>query len=128
MSKKSRFRGCFDKQYGKRAQTMLKYASQHLYHIQWSLAKKLCSKKSLLLTFQILGLLVKTLATNEKHPVLNRDNLSIPIQFQLSQKEKPYSQSVAAFLKYRLNFQYFEKKDDPHSFCISKITDSEKVV
>ena len=125
MSKKSRFRGCFDKQYGKRAQTMLKSASQHLYHIQWSLAKKFVSKKSLLLTFQILGLLVKTLASDEKYPVLNRDNLSIPIQFQLSEKEKPYSQSVAAFLKYRLNFQYFEKKDDPHSFCISKITDSE---
>ena len=33
MTKKSRFRGCFEKQYGKRAQTMLKSASETLYQI-----------------------------------------------------------------------------------------------
>ena len=33
MSKKSRFRGPFDKQHGERAQTLLKSASHHLYHI-----------------------------------------------------------------------------------------------
>ena len=85
MYKKSHFRGCFDKQYGKRAQTLLKSASQHLYQIHWSLAGKLCWKKSLLLTCEILGLLVNTLATNEKYPILNRENLKIPIQMQLPQ-------------------------------------------
>ena len=108
MSKKSRFRECFDKQYGKRGQTLLKSASQHLYHIHWSLARKLCSKKSLLLTCQILGLLVNTLAADEKYPVLNRDNLTIPIQMQLSQKQKTFSNFYAAFLKSRLNFKDFE--------------------
>ena len=108
MSKKSRFRGCFDKQYGKRAQALLKSASQHLYHIHWSLARKLCSKKSLLLTCQILGLLVNTLAADEKYPVLNRDNLTIPIQMQLSQKQKTLSQLLAALLKSRLNCNDFE--------------------
>ena len=92
MSKKSRFRGCFDKQYGKRAQALLKSASQHLYHIHRSLPRKLSWKKSLLLTCQILGLLVNTLAADEKYPVLNRDNLTIPIQMQLSQKQKTFSQ------------------------------------
>ena len=43
-------------QYGKRAQTLLKSVSGRFYHIHWSLATKLCSKKSLLLTYQILGL------------------------------------------------------------------------
>ena len=90
MSKKSRFRGCFEKQYGKRAQTLLRSPSQHLYPIHWSLARKLCSKKSLLLTCQIFGLLVNTLATDEKYLVLNRDNLKIPIQMQLSQKQKTF--------------------------------------
>ena len=79
MSKKSCFRGCLEKQYGKGPQTLLKSASHHLYHIHWSLAKKLCSKKSLLLTCQMLGLLVNTLPTEEKYPVLKRDNLTILI-------------------------------------------------
>ena len=34
----------------------------------------------------------------------------------------------AGFLKPRLNFQYFEKKDDPHTFCIFEISDSGNVV
>ena len=33
MSKKCRFRGLFNKQHGKRAQTLFKPASHHLYHI-----------------------------------------------------------------------------------------------
>ena len=108
MSKKSRFRGCFDKQYGKRAQALLKSASQHLYHIHRSLPRKLSWKKSLLLTCKILGLLVNTLAANEKYPVLNRENLTIPIQMQLSQKQKPFCKAFAAFLKSELNFEIFE--------------------
>ena len=63
-----------------------------------------------------------TLATDEKYLVLNRDNLMIPIQMQLSQKKHFFSQFFPAFLKSRLNFEYFEKKDHPHSFCISEIT------
>ena len=33
MSKKSRFKGFFGKQYGKRTQTLFKFQWQHLYHI-----------------------------------------------------------------------------------------------
>ena len=128
MSKKSRFRECFDKQYGKLAQALLKYASQHLYRIHWSPARKLCSKKFLLLTWYVLGLLVNTLAADEKYPVLNRDNLTIPIDMQLSEKQKSFSHFFAAFLKSRLSFEHFEKKGDPHSFRISEMTDSENVV
>ena len=87
MFKKSYFRGPFDKQHGKRAQALLKCTLQHLDDIHRSLPRKLSWKKSLLLTCQILGLLVNTLAADEKYPVLNRDNLTIPIQMQLSQKK-----------------------------------------
>ena len=128
MSEKFSFRGCFDKQYGKHAQTQLNSASQHLYHVYWSLARKFCSKKSLLLTCQILGLLVNTLTADEKYPVLNRDKLTIPIQMQLSQKQKTFPQFFAAFFKSGRNFQRLEKNNDPYSFCISEITDSENVV
>ena len=33
MSKKSRFKGSFGKQHGKRTQTLLKFTWQHIYHI-----------------------------------------------------------------------------------------------
>ena len=88
MSKKSRFRGSIENQYGKRAQTMLKSASQHLDQIYWSMAKKLCFKQSLLFTCKISGLSVNTLAADEKYLYLYKDSLTIPIQMQLSEKKK----------------------------------------
>ena len=128
MYQKSRCRRCFDKQHDKHVQALLKSASEDLYHIHQSLPRKFSWKKSLLLTWKILGLLVNTLAANEKYSVLNRDNLTIPIQMQLSQKQKTFSQFFAAFLKSTLNFKHFESKDDPHRFCIFEVTDSENVV
>ena len=113
MSKKSCFRRRFDKQYGKLAQALLKSGSQHLYHNHLSLARNLCLKKCLLLTCQILGLLVNTLAADEKYPVLNRNNLTIPIQMQLSQKQKNFYEFLAASWKSRLNFKHFGKKRWP---------------
>ena len=80
------------------------------------------------MAYQFLGPLLNTLASNEKYPVLNRENLTIPIQMQLSQKQKTFSEFLAAFLKSCLNFKYSEEKDDPHRFCIYEITDSENVV
>ena len=128
MSKEPCFRGPFEKQHGKRAQALLKSASQHVYHILWPLATQLTWKKSLLLTCQILGVLVNTLATDEKCPLLKRDNLTLPIQIQLSKKQRSSSQFFAALLKTTINFEYFEKKLDSNRFCISEITDSENVV
>ena len=77
MPKKSFFRGPFDKRHGKRAQALLKSASQHLYHIDRSQLRQLGLKKSLLVTCKILGLLVNTLAADERYLVLHRDNLTI---------------------------------------------------
>ena len=67
-------------------------------------------RKSLLLTCKILGLLLNTLAADEKYPVLNRDNLTIPIQMQLSQKQKTFSEFLCPFFKSIRNFKYFQKK------------------
>ena len=128
MSKKSCFRGPFNKQHGNCAQALLKSALQHIYQIHWTLSRKLIWEMSLLLSRNILLLLVNTLAANEKYPVLNRDNLKIPIQIQSSQKQNTFSDFFAAFLKFSLNFKYFETKGDPHRFCIFEITDSESRV
>ena len=67
-------------------------------------------RKSLLLTCKILGLLLNTLAADEKYPVLNRDNLTTTIQMQFSRRQNTFSQFLAAFLKSRLNFKHFGKK------------------
>ena len=53
------------------------------------------------LTGQIVGLLVNTFPADENYTVLNRDNLTIPIQMQLSQKHKTFCQFFTAFLKSR---------------------------
>ena len=47
---------------------------------------------------------------------------------QLSESQKRFSWILAAFLESIWNFNYFLKKDDSHSFCISEITNSENVV
>ena len=86
------------------------------------------TSKPLVLTSKILLNLVNTLAADEMYSFLNRDNLTIPIQMQLSQKQKKFSQFLATFLKSKLNLEYFRKKDDAHSFCISEITESENVI
>ena len=49
-----------------------------------------------------------------------------PIQIQLSQKQKSFSEFYHAFSKSKLNFEHFLKKDGTHSCCISEITDSKK--
>ena len=128
MSKKCRFRGPFDKQHGKNAQALLKSASQHFYHIQWTLQSQLSRKRCPLLTCQIFRLLVNTLAADEKNTFLKGDKLMIPIQMQLPWKQKTFSEFFPPFLKCTLNCEHFEKKDDPHRFCIFEITDSENVV
>ena len=55
------------------------------------------------------------MTADDKHYLLNRDNLMPPIQMQLSQKQKTFSEFFFAFLKSILNFKHLPKKDDPHS-------------
>ena len=58
---------------------------------------------------------LNTLNTDDKYSLLNRDSLMQTIPTQLSQKQKAFSQFFVAFSKYKLNFQHFQKKHDPHS-------------
>ena len=75
---------------------------------------------------KFLGLFIKTLTADDKYSLLNRDSLTQSIQTLLSQKQKTFSRIFSSFLKSTLNFEHFQKKDDPHSRCISEITVSEK--
>ena len=110
MSKKSRFKGSFKKQPGKCAQTLLKCQGQLISHIYWSLFRQLSYKKSLLVICKISRLFPNTLSADGKYSLLNRDNLTQPIQMQVSGKLKSFAQFSAAFLKSRLNFEHFQKK------------------
>ena len=72
-------------------------------------------KKSLLVIRKIQRLFVNRLTADDKHYLLNRDNLAQRIQMQLSQKQKTFSEFFFAFLKSILNFKHLPKKDDPRS-------------
>ena len=105
MSKKSRFRGPFDKQHGKWDQTVLKSEWHHSYHIYWSMWWQLSSKISLLVRGKILGPFFGKLTTCHKYSRPNRDSLTQPINMQLPLKGKTFSQFFYAFLKCRSNFR-----------------------
>ena len=74
----------------------------------------------------MLRLFVNTLTADGKYSLLNRGNLTQPVPILLSQKQKAFSQFLCSSFKSTLNFEHFQKKDDPHSRCISEITVSEK--
>ena len=61
---------------------------------------------------KILRLFVNTVTVDEKHYLLNGDNLLHPIQIQLSQKQKTFSPFFFFFaiLKFILNFKHLSKK------------------
>ena len=80
----------------------------------------------MLVLCKFLRLLVRTLTDDEKYSLLYRDNLTQQIQILLSQKPKTFSKLSSEILKPTLNFEHFQKKDDPHSLCSSQITVSEK--
>ena len=110
MPKSSSFKGSFKKQHGKRAQTLLKFAWQNLYHIYWLLWRQLTFKKFLLVICKISRLFPNTLSADGKYSLLNRDNLTQPIQMEVSRKQKTFSEFFSAFLKSNLNFEHFQKK------------------
>ena len=64
---------------------------------------------------KVLRLLLNTLTVNDKHFLLNRKNLKQPIQMQLSEKRKNFSELFFAFLKSALNLKHWAKKDNPRS-------------
>ena len=56
-----------------------------------------------------------TLIADDKYSPLNRENLTQPIRTKLSQKQEAFPQFFLAFSKSALNFEHFQKKDDPPS-------------
>ena len=120
MCKKSRFRLPFQKEHRKLVSTLFKFERQHLYHIYCSTGRELSCKKSRLVIWESLRCFVNTISAVDKCSLPNRDILMQPIHMELSQKLKTFSEFFRAFSKSGLNFEHFEKKDDPHSLFISE--------
>ena len=110
MSVKSRFSGLFQNTHGKKAQRLLKSAQRYLYHTCSLLCTYFRWRMSVLVLCKISRLFITTLTDDDKYSVLYRENLTQPIQILISQKQRTFSEFLAAFLKPALNFHHFQKK------------------
>ena len=80
-----------------------------------SFSGKLISEMSPLELGKILGVFLNTFTSDGKYLVQGCENLQLPIQMQISEKQKPFSEVFLTFLDSTSNFEHFERKDDPHS-------------
>ena len=69
--------------------------------------------------FEILELFVNTLTTDDKYSRKNMLNFTQQLEAPLSKKQKTFSGFFLAFLKYALNLEHFEQKDEYPSLVIS---------
>ena len=68
------------------------------------------------------------MTTDDKYSRRNMLNFTKQLEAALPQKQKIFSGLFLAFLKYALNLEHFEKKDEYPSLVISKVIDSERGV
>ena len=74
-----------------------------------SFSVKLIWKMSPLVLGEILGEFINTLTSDGKYPVRGCENLQLPIQMQLSEREKTFSPFFVPFLESTSHFKHFEK-------------------
>ena len=65
------------------------------------------------------------MTTDDKYSRRNMLKFTQQIEALLSKKQKTFSGLFLAFLKYALNLEHFEKKDEYPSLVISKVIYSE---
>ena len=83
-------------------------------------------KTSLLVIFELLRRLFKTLTADGKYSSCNIQNVPALIQMQLSKKVKPVCKLFSLFLISASNFNDLEKKDHYCSLYISEVTGYER--
>ena len=101
LSKKRRFRRRFDSQHVEASQILAKSTWRCFYHVSLSFPGKLISKMYTL----VIG---KILRVFDKYRVQDCENLPLPIQMQLSEKRKTFSEFCVPFLQSASNFKSFE--------------------
>ena len=83
-------------------------------------------EKSLLESWKFFRPFLNTLTANDTYSLNSKDKWMQTIQMHLSQKQNIFSRFFSEFFESALNFEYFPKKDDPHSLCITEITDHQR--
>ena len=76
--------------------------------------------------YEILRLFVNALTADDKCSGSNMRNLPQQFQTPASQKQKTFSGLFNAFLKFALNLEHFQKKDEYPGLIISEIIDAER--
>ena len=74
------------------------------------------------------GLFLNTLTDDDKYSLPYGDNLTLPIQILLSQKQKTFFEFFSAFLKSTLNFEHFQKKINLIADVFPKLPSPKKVI
>ena len=64
---------------------------------------------------EILGMFVNILTADGKYSVQGCEKLQLPIQMQLYEKRKTFSQFFISFLESTSKFKHFERKDNCYS-------------
>ena len=80
-----------------------------------SFSGKLIRKTSPEVSGKMLAFSVNTLTSDGKYPVQGCENLQLPIQMQLSEKRKTFSEFFILFVESISKFKHFEEKHDGHS-------------
>ena len=99
LSQGHRFRTDFGSQHVKASQLLWKSPWEHFHHVLLSFSAKLIWNMSPLVLGEILEMFVNTLATDDMYPVQGCENLKLPIQMQLSVKQKIFSEFFIPFLE-----------------------------
>ena len=117
------------------SQKRLKPAEKHFYPTFSLFWAKFSQAKSDSVRSEILGLFVNTFTGDNEYSRHNREILPIPTQMQLSRKLRIFCDFFGSYLEYLLEFYFFGsymeyltfwKENNPHSWRICKIIDSER--
>ena len=128
MSKKSRFRGPYDKKYGKWDQTVLKSQLHPCYHIYWSLGRQLSSKNSLLVIGKISRLFLNTSTADQKYCLLNRQFNGTNSDPIISKREYFFSSFFRHFWNVDKTLKIFKKRMTLVADVFSKLRSRKTVV
>ena len=101
---------------------------QHLYHIYWSMWKKISHKESLVVICEVLQLFDNRLTANNKYSLLHCDNLTQPIQMILFRKRKNFLIYFLHFSNLDWNSNILKTKVNLIAFLLTKLRIPKDVV
>ena len=85
-------------------------------------------QKSLLETWKFFSRFFNTFTADDKYSLISRDNWMEASQMHLSQKQKVFSQLLAAFFEFALNFEHFQKKMTRITYVFPKLPSTKDVL